>query len=77
MTEMKKTTKMPSDDQLTIRVNLEDITDDMAALYDLTNLMHYDPEAIPDSQAENVEKLQQALQYAVRLAREISKKCEY
>lgn len=56
---------------------LDDMLTEMAKLDKHLNVMHYNPEAIPAEQAEEVEKLLQALQYARNLAEKIAIICEY
>lgn len=56
---------------------IEDMLTELTALDNRLNAMHYDPEAVPENKTEDIEKLLQALQYANRLARQISERCEY
>lgn len=57
--------------------NIDEMLSTLAEIDESLNLMHYDPEAVPENQAEEVEKLLQALQYANRLAKQLSEYCEY
>lgn len=55
---------------------LEDILSEETELSELVNLMHYDPEGLPENAAKDLAKIEKQIKTALEIARKISENCD-
>ena len=55
---------------------LEDILCEETELSELINLMHYDPESLPEDAAKDLAKIEKQIKAALEIAKKISGNCE-
>lgn len=55
---------------------LEDILSEETELSELINLMHYDPESLPEDAAKDLTKIEKQIKAALEIAKKISGNCE-